>query len=117
MDEWGTNEAYSQTTSPVALGAGGEAVMVTTELYQLTPGVAYHFRLVATNVAGASNGRDAVFQTPVVLLAGDNPLTNECHRSFADPGARTMVAPLAIAAGSDFSVALKFDGTVAAWGD
>ena len=41
-------------------------------------------------------------------------MTNECHNPFADPGASAMAAPEAIAAGMDYSLALKFDGTVAA---
>ena len=43
-------------------------------------------------------------------------MTNECHSPFADPGASTMSAPFAIAAGDLYSMALKFDGTVVEWG-
>jgi hypothetical protein len=90
----------------------------------LTPGIIYHYRIVATNSAGRSNGRDAIFQNqpaivqaPAIMLRGANPLTNECHSPFIDPGA-VVIAPLsAIAAGEYYSLALKTDGTVAAWGN
>jgi alpha-tubulin suppressor-like RCC1 family protein len=76
------------------------------------------------NSAGRSNGRDAIFQNqpaivqaPAIMLRGANPLTNECHSPFIDPGA-VVIAPLsAIAAGEYYSLALKTDGTVAAWGN
>jgi alpha-tubulin suppressor-like RCC1 family protein len=51
-----------------------------------------------------------------VILAGGASLTNLCYTPFVDPGA-FVIAPLTgIAAGSYYSLALKSDGTVAAWG-
>src|SRR5439155_2063948 len=53
---------------------------------------------------------------PVVTLNGPDRLTNECHNAFTDPGATARGGPVAIAAGGYHSLALKRDGTVAAWG-
>ena len=114
--EWGSSTAYGNTTPPDLLGGGTAGVLVTTALGQLTPGIAYHYRLVAPNTAGASSTRDTIYQAPRISLRGANPLTNECHVPFADPGASSMAQPLAIAAGQHFSLALKFDGTVTGWG-
>ncbi len=122
--EWGTNILHGNRTSPTSVGNGLTNVTVSSLLIGLTPGVTYHYRIVATNSAGISYGRDATFQnlpaviqTPAVMLHGANPLTNECHTPFIDPGA-VVIAPLAaIAAGENYSLALKTDGTVAAWGN
>jgi len=122
--EWGTNLLHGQTTAPVAIGSGLTNVPLLASLGGLTPGTTYNYRIVATNSAGRSSGRDTVFQNlpnavaaPAVMLVGTNPLTNECHTPFVDPGA-VVIAPLAaIAAGGYYSLALKTDGTVGAWGN
>jgi len=122
--EWGTNILHGNVTVPIAVGNGLTNVTLFSSLAGLTPGFAYHYRIVATNSAGRSNGRDAIFQNlpaivqaPAVMLSGANPLTNECHSPFMDPAA-VVIAPLsAIAAGEYYSLALKTDGTVAAWGN
>ena len=53
---------------------------------------------------------------PTVQLLGANPLTNECHTAFNDPGAVAIAAPTGLAAGALHSLVLKADGTVIAWG-
>jgi hypothetical protein len=55
--------------------------------------------------------------TPQLRLNGDNPLTNECHGGFVDPGAVASASPVALAAGFNHSLALKADGTVVGWGN
>ena len=114
--EWGTSPADGNATPLHLLDAATTAVQVTTALDQLTPGIAYHYRLVATNIAGTSSTRDAIYQAPRISLLGPNPLTNECHVPFADPGASSMAQPLAIAAGLDYSLALNFGHSLVAWG-
>ncbi len=52
-----------------------------------------------------------------LTLRGDNPMTNECHSPFVDPGARIPDPPVAIAAGGLHSLALKADGSVIGWGN
>jgi hypothetical protein len=61
-----------------------------------------------------------VFWSPIVLLNGANPQTNECHTAFADPGAVANGlpgSPLAISVGAYHSLALKADGSVVGWGN
>ena len=114
--EWGPSTSYGHATPESSIGAGMADTPISVGLDQLTPGVAYHYRLVATNAAGRSNGYDAIFQAPRIILVGGNLLTNECHHPFDDPGAFASSAPWAIAAGLDFSVVLRADGTVVGWG-
>ena len=57
------------------------------------------------------------FWRPNVQFVGGNPLAHQIHTAFTNPGA-TMSTPWSgIAGGACFSLALKADGTVAAWGD
>src|ERR1039458_1019191 len=121
--EWGTNILYGNATTPAAVGNGLTNMTLIFTLSGLTPGIPYHWRIVATNSAGRSNGRDATFQNlpaivqaPAVMLSGANPLTTECHTPFVDPGDAIITPLSAIAAGQNYSLALTTDGTVGAWG-
>ncbi len=62
--ESGTNTAYG-TVSPVTLSPddGGTEQPLALELTGLTPGTAYHFRIVATNSSGQAVGADLDFTT------------------------------------------------------
>jgi subtilase family serine protease len=63
--EYGTTIAYG-SQSPVSdgsAGSGSSASPVSTGLSGLTPGTTYHYRLVATNTAGTTNGADQSFTT------------------------------------------------------
>jgi alpha-tubulin suppressor-like RCC1 family protein len=53
---------------------------------------------------------------PQITLSGPDPITNECHNTFVDPGASITDVPVAIGAGWSHSLALKADGSVVAWG-
>ena len=71
--EYGTTTAYGQTV-PCAEGAwegaGGESLIaVQADLTGLDPGTPYHYRLAASNGAGAAHGADEPFQTPGPLIA------------------------------------------------
>ena len=67
--EWGLSVLYGHSTpctpSP---GNGASAVQVFAQLTGLTPGGSYHFRIVATNVHGTSDGADQTF------VAADSPV-------------------------------------------
>ena len=54
---------------------------------------------------------------PEVSLNGANPLTNELHTVFTDPGAVVCAAAAGIAAGYGHSLALQADGMLGAWGN
>jgi hypothetical protein len=71
--EYGTTEAYGLSVSCASLPGSGESpVLVTAPVAGLSPGSSYHFRLVATNSKGTSDGTDQTFtteppQAPTVL--------------------------------------------------
>ena len=117
--EWGTTIAYGNATQPASVGASLSANSFSSLQTGFPPGIVYHYRAVATNYLGRANGADALLESAVISLNGANPLTNQCHSPFVDPGVHLVsAAPLAIAAasGGAFSLALKADGTVAGWG-
>jgi phosphodiesterase/alkaline phosphatase D-like protein len=61
--QYGTSTSYGSTSATASAGAGSTAVPVSVSLTGLTPGTTYHYRLVATNSAGTTNGADAAFTT------------------------------------------------------
>ena len=122
--EWGTNILHGNSTAAIALGSGSANVPISISLTGLTAGVTYHYRIVATNIVGCSFGRDAIFQNlpriihvPPLMLSGANALTNNFYSPFIDPGAFVIAPLIDIAAGEYYSLALKSDSTVAAWGN
>jgi hypothetical protein len=66
--EYGTTTGYGSRTSARNAGAGNVVVPVSASLSRLTPGAAYHYRLVARNGAGTSRGADQTFTTVGVTL-------------------------------------------------
>ena len=116
--EWGLYPANNtNTTAPVAVGSGTSSVAVSNNLTVLTPGVIYHYRVMASNTLGVARGSDVMFRSPAITLTGGAVFTNECHSAFTDPGATVVVPPLAVAGGGFHTLALKGDGKVAAWGN
>jgi IPT/TIG domain len=63
--EWGTSESFgSSAACSVSPGAGVAPVEVSAKLTELTPETTYHYRIVATNANGTSDGADQTFTTP-----------------------------------------------------
>jgi hypothetical protein len=63
--EWGNTDSYGSST-PVpdaSAGASGAPVTVTEQLTGLLPNTTYHYRLVATNIEGTTEGTDHTFRT------------------------------------------------------
>jgi len=114
--EWGSGFAYGNSTPPQGVGSDTNMVAVNGALTGLTPGVTYHYRCVASNNLGVVRGANQVFWSPALTLNGSNPMTNEYHVPFVDPGAIVSGLPFAIAAGGSNSLALKTDGSVVGWG-
>lgn len=56
--EYGTSSGYGLQTSPVSAGSGSGTVAVHATLTGLTTGTTYHYRLVAQNASGTSEGGD-----------------------------------------------------------
>jgi phosphodiesterase/alkaline phosphatase D-like protein len=66
--EYGTTTAYGTTVTAVPASAKGlNNVDVSFELWNLVPNTTYHYRVVATNSAGTTNGLDGTFTTTTVL--------------------------------------------------
>jgi phosphodiesterase/alkaline phosphatase D-like protein len=72
--QYGSSTEYGQRTASsepgVNVGAGLSSIEAPATLVPLTPGVSYHYRLVAWNEDGTSYGQDETFTTP----AGLSPL-------------------------------------------
>ena len=60
---WGTTTNYGSITARIHIGSGSSWAGIHNILSDLTPGVAYHFQLVATNSLGTAYGFDQSFST------------------------------------------------------
>jgi hypothetical protein len=78
--EYGTTTAYGSRT-PDKNVAGNQPRDVSEDVAGLQPSTTYHFRVVAVNASGTTNGADATFTTPAagpnddVLTIAANPRT------------------------------------------
>jgi hypothetical protein len=68
--EYGTSATYGSATPSASVGSGTEGVNVIGELGELQPDTVYHFRVVATNAKGETDGPDATFTTFPVAPVG-----------------------------------------------
>jgi phosphodiesterase/alkaline phosphatase D-like protein len=75
--QYGTTTGYGSHTSAKSAGSGSKAVSVETALSGLSPGTAYHYRIVASNHAGTALGADRTFTTggPSRVTLGASPGT------------------------------------------
>jgi hypothetical protein len=64
--QYGTSVAYGRQTSSTDVGSGTAPMTAQASLSGLTPGVTYHYRLVATNSDGTDYGYDYTMATPTV---------------------------------------------------
>ncbi|HKG37811.1 MAG TPA: hypothetical protein VKB25_02380 [Conexibacter sp.] len=72
--QYGTSTAYGAQTAGRSAGSGTRATRLTSRITGLTPGVRYHYRVIASNADGTSTGSDRSFKAdlppakpPVVL--------------------------------------------------
>lgn len=75
--EYGTSKAYGSSTAEASLGNPSGPVGAQIHLTGLQAGASYHFRFVADNVLGVTQGNDVAFTTlsptgPSVLSLPDN---------------------------------------------
>ena len=61
--EYGTTAAYGSSTSDTDAGSGMNDVAASAGVGGLAPAITYHYRVVASNAAGAVNGADQTFTT------------------------------------------------------
>jgi hypothetical protein len=78
--EYGTTTRYGRRTGEASAGSGQSATSVGATVSGLQPHTRYHYRVVATNAAGITRGRDRTFTTlrsprAVTVSASPNPVT------------------------------------------
>jgi hypothetical protein len=66
--QYGTSTAYGGQTPLTPAGAGTGTIHVAASLTGLTVDSSYHYRLVAVNAAGATDGQDRIFTTKKIPL-------------------------------------------------
>jgi hypothetical protein len=67
--QYGKTRAYGAQTGPVSAGTGKRSVAASSPITGLAPATTYHYRIVATNIAGATVGKDHDFKTKAQPLA------------------------------------------------
>jgi hypothetical protein len=82
--QYGTSANYGSKTSTGNLPAGTTPVAVSANLSHLKANTTYHFRIVATNASGASQGVGVTFKTARRSLAG-LPVTTTPHHAVKFP--------------------------------
>ncbi len=66
--QFGTTTGYGAQTAPTPVGNGTTEVKVSQKMTGLQPGTTYHYRLVAANGDGTTNGHDFTFKTMNIPL-------------------------------------------------
>lgn len=61
--QYGTSSAYGAQTAAHSAGSGTSGKVVSLRIHGLTPGVRYHYRVIASNADGTSVGGDRSFKT------------------------------------------------------
>jgi sugar lactone lactonase YvrE len=76
--EYGESEAYGQSLPEIGIGGGGKPVeALQASPANLKPNTTYHYRLVATNLAGETTGVDQTFHTlPTVSPPSTPPVVS-----------------------------------------
>ncbi|HEY2537334.1 MAG TPA: fibronectin type III domain-containing protein [Solirubrobacteraceae bacterium] len=67
--QYGTTSGYGGQTPLAPAGNGTISIRLTQTISGLQPGTTYHYRIVAVNSAGTSNGRDRTFKTASIPLS------------------------------------------------
>jgi hypothetical protein len=76
--QWGLTQSYGNTVNAIPASASGMvAANVMASISGLTPYTTYHYRVVATNAIGTTNGNDIIFTTlaipaTIVTIAASN---------------------------------------------
>ncbi len=105
--QWGTDSNYGYDTGPVDAGSSTGVVFASSDLFGLPFGIVYHYRVAASNSFGTSYGADQTFGV-------GNKVKVWGSMSLSPTNLNEVVT---VAAALDYSLALRSDGTVAAWGN
>ncbi|MGA9285447.1 MAG: hypothetical protein WBV85_08390 [Solirubrobacteraceae bacterium] len=62
--EYGTSSSYGSSTPENDAGSGTSSIVESGSIAGLSPGITYHYRIVATSSAGTSEGTDKTFNAP-----------------------------------------------------
>jgi hypothetical protein len=108
--EYGPTDRYGSRTPAVTI-EGTTVVPVQVTVTGLTPGTVYHYRLVARNAAGETDGDDAEVLT--ATAAGSNAGTAAPLPS--PPGSSAAPRPTAVAAVSSFAVRVDVNVVRLSW--
>ena len=82
--EWGPTEAYGHVTPKVEVPAShSEEALSASLAEELSPYSTYHYRVVASNGAGTSDGEDQLFTTPPGVPTGQAAATAGVHSDRA----------------------------------
>ena len=65
--QFGATTGYGAQTAPTSVGNGTTTINVSQTMKGLQPGAIYHYRLVAENGAGTTNGQDVAFTIKMPL--------------------------------------------------
>jgi len=84
--EYGTTDSYGSSTATEDVGSGTTATAVTESLTGLAQGTTYHYRCVATNDMGTSNGADKTFTTLTqISIFNESPTYETSFTSDSTP--------------------------------
>ncbi|HZK14957.1 MAG TPA: hypothetical protein VFC52_00005, partial [Solirubrobacterales bacterium] len=114
--EYGADSAYGQSTAPSPLGADGDRNEhpASAAIAGLDPGTAYHWRVVATNESGRTEGPDQVLTTYVRRTPQSCPnaeLRTGAGAALPDCRAYEMVSPVDKNGGDIFHLSGIVQGT------
>jgi hypothetical protein len=126
--QYGTTTSYGTNTTSTSAGSGSTAVAESANISGLAASTLFHFRLVATNASGTTNGLDRTFTTSASggtsyfqTVLNSNPVsywrlgeasgTSAADQKGVNPGTYTNGVVLGAAGAVPGNTAATFDGT------
>lgn len=104
--EWGATTGYGQTTAVLLAGEDHISHPVAAGLTGLAPGTVYHYRLVAENASGESDGIDREFKTTSPPETEPPPSSPPPPTTTSPPTTTPLVTPPAPEEGLKLGAAL-----------
>jgi hypothetical protein len=97
--EWGPDTSYANSTPELAVGSDEAEHAVSQSLGELTPGITYHYRAVASNGLGVTESTDHTFTTfpavfPAKVDCANAPFRVALSAPLPDCRAYEMVSPI-----------------------